>query len=85
MTFEEKDIEDPLEGQETHFDGFINGQRTGNHAQPRMDVDSVVALRLQFIPFYVDYNEGPCHIQGLLLQSTGMAKGQFTRCSVFDI
>ena len=86
VTFEEKPTEDPLPGFETHYDAFINGQQTGEHANPRMDVDGVITHPLHFMPFYVDTNpDGPFVIQGLLLQSTRRVKGEFRRCGIFDI
>lgn len=86
VTFEEKEADDPLEGQETYYDAFLNGQQTGENAQPRIDVDGVIAHPLHFMPFYADSNpEGPYVIRGLLLQSTGIAKGQFRRCGILNI
>jgi hypothetical protein len=80
ITFEEKEPDDEL--MDSEYDAFLNGQQTED-VSPQMDVDGLIANHLHFMPFYVESSQnGPYALRGLLLQSTGKAKGQFRRCGV---
>lgn len=66
---------------DTYYDAFLNGQQLGHESpSPSVDLDdSILEHPLHFMPFCKGSNTSH---QGLLLQPTGTAKGQFRRCGL---
>jgi hypothetical protein len=63
---------------------LLNGQHTNGFVYPNMDVGDTNVPFLHFMPFY-NSNSANSQCVGLLLQSTGVSKGQFRRCGRLSI
>ncbi|KAF4626407.1 hypothetical protein G7Y89_g11750 [Cudoniella acicularis] len=61
------------------YDALLNGQRTKGRVYPDMDLGNANVPSLHFMPFYSSTME-TSQCVGLLLQPTGVLKGQFRRC-----
>lgn len=66
------------------YDILLNGQQTKGRVYPGMDVGDAMAPSLHFMPFY-SFGEDNSPFVGLLLQPTGVSKGQFRRRGRFSI
>jgi hypothetical protein len=63
---------------------LLNGQHTKGFVYPDMDVGDADVPFLHFMPFY-NSNSANSQCVGLLLQPTGVSKGQFRRCGRLSI
>ena len=66
------------------YDALLNGQHTNGFVYPDMDVGDADVPFLHFMPFY-NSNSANSQCVGLLLQPTGVSKGQFRRCGRLSI
>ena len=60
------------------YNALLNGQHTRGFVYPDMDVGDTDVPLLHFMPFY-NSNSANSQCVGLLLQPTGVSKGQFRR------